>query len=208
MALVQAILSRASLPIETVALAVCVLDSLTARFARTWRLTCPLQQPVTANKRHTLPPSLHQLHIDGVRPEIIPLAALVVATKFVDDPHAPTDFYCRAWGRGTWSHEQLNATERCIMESLGYRILPLCAEDCLADAMVDMQLAARHEAPVTPPEMAAEDEFVPSHSRAKTMSTGKAVLGLGLSITPAETPGGETPRAGGQSTGYFDRTGH
>lgn len=197
-----------------------MLDSLSSRFARTWRLSCPLRPgsfPAAGfNKRHTLPPSLPQqpqLHIDSIRPEIIPLAALVLATKFVDDPQERTDYYARAWGRCLWSHEQMNATERCIMESLGYRILPLCAEDCLEDAMVDMQLAARQDVtggaqPSTPPDMSSEEDFVPSHSRSKTMSTGKAVLGLGLAITPTETPGADTPRAGAYSTDYFDKRGY
>lgn len=59
--LVQAMLTRAQLPINTIALAVCILDSLDSRFARTWRLTCPLahQAPsTTAGKRHTLPSPL------------------------------------------------------------------------------------------------------------------------------------------------------
>ncbi|KJR81818.1 uncharacterized protein SPSK_00783 [Sporothrix schenckii 1099-18] len=44
-ALVQAMLARAALPLDTVALAVCILDSLDSRFARAWRLTCPLTPP-------------------------------------------------------------------------------------------------------------------------------------------------------------------
>ncbi|KJZ79274.1 hypothetical protein HIM_01425 [Hirsutella minnesotensis 3608] len=185
--LVQAMLSRADLPIETVALAVCVLDSLGSKFARAWRLSCPLLNGTPAvappSKRHTLPPTpvMYQaevqqvLHIDSVKPELIILAALVIAVKFTQDPQQPTQFYCFDWGKGLWSHDQLNATERCIMESLDYRIMPLCDEDCLADAMVDMQLAARQldQGPrePTPPDSVAgsdDDAFVPGHSRSKT----------------------------------------
>ncbi|KAF4587223.1 cyclin protein [Ophiocordyceps camponoti-floridani] len=118
-------------PLETIALAVCILDSLDARFGRTWRLTCPLQPPPT-----TTP------HIDAIRPELIILAALVLAAKFTVESHRQTRFYCKRWGAGLWSHAQLNATERCIVEALDYRIMPLWKEDCLADALVDMQLAA------------------------------------------------------------------
>lgn len=163
--LVQAMLSRANLPIETVALAVCILDSLDAKFARTWRLSCPLtgeaiMSPTTSSsssssKRHTMPPELlsasyhqralqqQQLHIDAVRPELIVLAALVIAAKFTEDPQEPSCYYCSAWGRGLWTTAQLNATELCIMAKLEYRILPLYNDDVLTDAMVDMQLAAR-----------------------------------------------------------------
>ena len=125
----------------------CILDSLDSRFARTWRLSCPLRMGClsTTSKRHTLPPTplVHQqLHIDSVNPEIIVLSALVIAAKFVEDPQESTHYYCASWGRSMWSAEQLNVTERCIMESLGYRIMPQYNEDVLADAMVDMQLAA------------------------------------------------------------------
>ncbi|EHK21340.1 uncharacterized protein TRIVIDRAFT_25964, partial [Trichoderma virens Gv29-8] len=156
---VQAMLSRADLSMEMLALAVCILDSLDTKFARTWRLSCPLSCPLHPDdvdsaaaspsiiKRHSLPSTprdapRRQLHIDSVRPEIIILAALVIAAKFTQDPQQPPQFYRLAWGRGLWSNDQLNVTERCIMESLDYRILPLCDDDCLTDAMVDMQLAA------------------------------------------------------------------
>ncbi|KAL7789501.1 hypothetical protein V8C37DRAFT_411198 [Trichoderma ceciliae] len=207
---VQAMLSRADLSLEMLALAVCILDSLDTKFARTWRLSCPLSCPLsyplrpddlespTATspslvKRHSLPSTprdapRRQLHIDSVRPELIILAALVIAAKFAQDPQQPPQFYRLAWGRGLWSNEQLNVTERCIMESLNYRILPLCDDDCLTDAMVDMQLAGELEESgsrwnlarePTPPDSAAgsECEFVPSHSRSKT--TPSVVLGFG-----------------------------
>ncbi|KOS18102.1 hypothetical protein ESCO_002875 [Escovopsis weberi] len=197
---VQALLTRAHLPIETIALAVCLLDSLDAKFARKWRLTCPLENPSSAaaslqapsassasspsspivtpvhpglHKRHTLPlppRSLRPLHIDSVRPEIIVLAALVIAAKFTQDLQEDPTFYRLIWGKNLWSRQQFNVTERCIMESLDYRILPLCGEDCLADAMVDMQLAGRWDEPakwdanqLTPPDSAegSECEFAP-----------------------------------------------
>ncbi|KAL7919732.1 hypothetical protein ACQKWADRAFT_322809 [Trichoderma austrokoningii] len=202
---VQAMLSRANLSMEVLALAVCILDSLDTKFARTWRLSCPLSCPMRCAddddydhldspaaasspalvKRHSLPSTprdapRQQLHIDSVRPEIIILAALVIASKFTQDSQQPPHFYRLAWGRGLWSNEQLNATELRIMESLDYRILPLCDDDCLTDAMVDMQLAGELEESAsrwigarepTPPDSAAgsDCEFVPSHNRSKTL---------------------------------------
>jgi hypothetical protein len=211
--LVQAILSRANLPIETVALAVCILDSLDSRFARRWRLSCPLLSDYFSptSKRHTLPaapimPQRQQLHIDSVNPELIILAALVIAVKFTEDPQDASQYYCKAWGRGMWSHQQLNATERCIMENLNYRIMPLCEEDCLTDAMVDMQLAAQQPdwelneyMPMDSDEESDDstniNHYVPSHSRSKTLGSGSAVLGLGLSLTPVDTPTAEVSHA-------------
>ncbi|CAK7271940.1 hypothetical protein SEPCBS57363_004878 [Sporothrix epigloea] len=187
-ALVQAMLTRAQLPLETVALAVCILDSLDSRFARTWRQTCPLGAPsflapvslapaepapastTPVEKRRTLPSPLppssplftpdanvdRLLHIDAVFPEVIVLAALVIAAKFTDDGFAsqqPAQAYCAAWGSSTstptnrpgpcalWTGAQLAATERCIMQNLGYRILPLLDAELLADAQSDMRRA-------------------------------------------------------------------
>ncbi|PHH63003.1 hypothetical protein CDD82_1946 [Ophiocordyceps australis] len=156
--LVQAMLSRADVCLETVALAVCILDSLDAKFARAWRLECPSSPcPPQPTTRHTPPPSAslshshwqarhrQMLHIDSVKPELIILAALVIAVKFTEDPQHRSDYYCAHWGKRLWAPDQLNATERCIMESLDWRIMPLCDQDCLADAMVDMQLAGRQD---------------------------------------------------------------
>jgi hypothetical protein len=187
---VQAILSRANLPMETIALAVCILDSLDKRFSRSWRLSCPLASyelcPGSA-KRHTLPAGplgADQLHIDSVAPEVIIVAALMVAVKFTEDLMEPTQFYAWEWGRGTWTCEQLNVTERCIMEGLQYRIMPLMKRDIIGDALADMERAGVN----TMREQQAMGLFG-SQSHQRSMSTGVAVTGLGLQLTPVATPG-------------------
>ncbi|EJT74583.1 hypothetical protein GGTG_08423 [Gaeumannomyces tritici R3-111a-1] len=170
--LVQSMLARADLPEHTVALAVCILDSLTTRFSRNWRLSCPLAPapaPAPAaddsaawplrrsgSKRHTLAGTGNmsrdrfvrgqqplQLHIDSVNPEVMVLAAMMIAGKFTEDSQEPTRWYASAWGGGVWTYEQINVTERCIMESLGYRIMPLTAPDVLEGALSDMARAAK-----------------------------------------------------------------
>ncbi|KAK2044452.1 hypothetical protein LZ31DRAFT_284880 [Colletotrichum somersetense] len=191
--LVQAMLSRSGLPLETIALAACILDSLNSKFALSWRLQCPLlvESAFPANKRHTLGHSplldrrrQQQMHIDSVQPELIILAALVIAAKFTDDRHESTQYYCADWGKGIWSCEQVNVTERCICENLNYRIKPLVDdEDLISDTMVDMQLAARHynsSRPAQPHEI--------GHSKSQSMTLGTAVVGLGLQLTPLDTP--------------------
>ncbi|KAM0563699.1 hypothetical protein ACHAPJ_001426 [Fusarium lateritium] len=223
--LVQALLSRANLPIETVALAVCILDSLDSRFARRWRLSCPLLSDYfsSSSKRHSTPimPQRQQLHIDSVSPELIILAALVIAVKFTEDPQEASHYYCKVWGRGMWSHQQLNVTERCIMENLNYRIMPLYEDECLTDAMVDMQLAAQQPDwelnEYMPMDSNSSDDesddinhhYVPSHSRSKTLGSGMAVLGLGLCLTPVDTPTAEanltaTPQPSRLCDDYFN----
>jgi hypothetical protein len=169
--LVQALLARSNLPLDSIALAVCILDSLDSKkFARMWRASCPLIAAAAATavdvdvslsaclppsptasppatpaleepaRHHSRTPS--QTHIDSVRPEVIIVAALVVANKFLEDPQDRADYYCRVWAGDMWSCPQLNATERCLLEALDYRILPLCDPDLLEDAKADMHFAA------------------------------------------------------------------
>lgn len=185
------------------ALAVCILDSLDSRFARRWRVSCPLRSDFSSSssasvsKRHTLPPSFlpqrQQLHIDSVNPALIILAALVIAVKFTEDPQEASQYYCRVWGRDLWSHQQLNLTERCIMEHLNYRIMPLCDDDCLTGAMVDMQLAEHQTGwrDVESDDSEEEGAYVPSHARSRTLGSAKA---MGLAIITPDTPAEATPR--------------
>ena len=193
----------------------CILDSLDSRFARKWRLACPLVSGKSSSSsassdkrraRHSLPPTpastpRQQFHIDSVSPEIMILAALVIAAKFTEDPQELTQFYCHRWGKDIWSHEQLNATERCMMETLGYRIMPLYQEEYLTVAMMDMQVAGqqyeaqlqrqqrqRQQRQQQQQQAAANSLFVPSHNRAKTVAMSSiASIGLGLGLTPDES---------------------
>jgi hypothetical protein len=153
---------------------VCILDSLNAKFSHTWRQACPLS-PRSAPTQ--------QLHIDGVCPEVIILASLIIAVKFVDDSCCePTRHYAANWGGGVWACEQINVTERCIMESLGYRILPLWDRGLIGDALADMQRAGRQAA------------FEQRHHRLgqrrpppPVMSSGRAVAEFGMQLSPVET---------------------
>ncbi|KAK3294863.1 uncharacterized protein B0H64DRAFT_325643 [Chaetomium fimeti] len=184
--LVHDMLVRADLPMDTIALAVCILDSLSSKFSLNWRLLCPLAQREPANeitKRHTIqasPVGATQLHIDSVNPELIVLAALVIAFKFLVDCQEPTYYYRAAWGRNMWTCDQINLTERCIMENLGYRILPLWHPALIADAIGDMRRAARQAAFPSYPRNGE------AHKR--SVSSADALLGHTFPLTPAETP--------------------
>lgn len=177
---VHEMLTRANLPAATIALAVCILDSLNSRFSHHWRVACPSAQ----------------LHIDAVRPEVIILASLIIAHKFLEDSQEPTHRYARKWGGDAWTCEQINVTERCIMENLGYRILPLWDRELIEDALADMERAGRQ---------AVLDLHRGEHKQHQpVMSSGKATLGLGMQLTPLETPESENlPRrpAGGGDGG-------
>ncbi|PQE31216.1 cyclin protein [Rutstroemia sp. NJR-2017a WRK4] len=179
--LVHSILSRADLPIEILALAVCILDSLNSRFARHWRHSFPLESPI---------PFYQAPHIDSTHPEIIVLAALILAKKFLDDDSASTRYYAAKWGQAAWSCDQINYTQRCVMENLGYRLLPLWEDKIIQEAKMDMERARK--------------QYVASSSAASSMCMGMGMdyewemkerrLGFGQACmglqqpTPVETP--------------------
>ncbi|KAL2175702.1 uncharacterized protein P884DRAFT_205477 [Thermothelomyces heterothallicus CBS 202.75] len=189
--LVHEMLARADLPMDTIALGVCILDSLSSKFSLNWRLLCPLAQrepaPSESTKRHTIqskPTSSAQLHIDSVHPEVIVLAALMIAFKFLVDCQEPTRYYSSSWGRDLWTCDQINVTEMCIMENLGYRILPLWHPALIADAVSDMQRAARQAALPSNPRNGE------AHKR--SVSSAVALSGYSYPLTPAETPTSES----------------
>ncbi|TVY40055.1 hypothetical protein LOCC1_G005212 [Lachnellula occidentalis] len=176
--LVHALLTRANLPLETLALAVCILDSLNSRFALTWRQGCPLVP-------------LARQHIDSIQPEIIVLSAVILAVKFLDDMRNFTGEFAREWGRNLWSCVQINFTQRCILENLGYRLMPLCEQSIISEALEDMNRAAMQASPES---SSNKDWAADMCSKSfggdigRKMSDGQAVLGLGEQMTPAETP--------------------
>ncbi|KAI1141941.1 hypothetical protein F5Y05DRAFT_210477 [Hypoxylon sp. FL0543] len=186
---VQGILARANLPMDIIALAVCILDSLNSRFSRSWRISFPLSNiNESGPKRHTLPSGAVQaVHIDNISPEIIILAALIIADKFVEDLQESTQYYSSSWGQNLWTCEQINFTERCIMENLGYRILPLWEEKSIKQARHDIEMARRE---LIDDGIAIADESKTA-KHVKSMSSGHAVIGLGRQLTPAETPQSE-----------------
>ncbi|KAI0478446.1 hypothetical protein GGR56DRAFT_322289 [Xylariaceae sp. FL0804] len=233
--IVQSMLACANLPMDTIALAVNILDSLNSRFSRSWRLSFPLHdqsspssssssQPVFSSnsKRHTLPPpststagasAAAPRHIDAVSPEVIILAALTTAQKFVEDAAAPAARHvCDAWAAGRWTPAQLARTERCVVEALGYRLLPLWEPALIREARHDIELARREilrESATAGNRNAASsngkrgggggvenghDDAAPTTTtrcHVKSMSAGFAVTGPGRALTPVETPGSE-----------------
>jgi hypothetical protein len=180
---VHAILTRAALPMEMLALAACILDSLNSRFALSWRLNCPLNTPTTPSS----PPQ--ELHIDNIRPELLVLSALILSSQFLDDLSSGTKTYAADWGGGRWSCEQINFTQRSLLENIGYSLLPLCEESIIQDAVRDMERAARRSDVV----LYDASKGWRSSARGSGEGTCEAVTGAGDQITPVETPILETP---------------
>jgi hypothetical protein len=217
--LAQAILTRAALPLETIALAVCILDSLNSRFALSWRHAFPLS-PASPSIQTQKP------HIDTTRPELIVLSALILAVKFIDDAQESTNTYAMDWGSGRWAFSQINYTQRLILENLSYRLLPLWNENFIAGAMEDMERARRQsdraaerklkinenlELNIYPAEPRIWDSDWDAEAccggyEGRGMGTGgKAVVGLGEQLTPVQTPMEENVR-GNRDVGPETRT--
>lgn len=131
--LVKTILSNANLAMNILALAGCILEAIPMRFRKIWRMSYPRTR--AAHKRHTLPSGpIQPPDNDPAFPEVVVLAALIIADKFVQDSEVSTKYYGKKWGEGLWTCEQINFTERHIMEVLDYRILPLYEDDNLGQA--------------------------------------------------------------------------
>jgi hypothetical protein len=81
---IQSFLHRAAAEMEVVALAACIIDGLSNRFALNWRRECPLTSgdPARAD-RHGFEEDLFP------RPEIVALASLMLAAKVLDDRVRP-----------------------------------------------------------------------------------------------------------------------
>ncbi|PVH82636.1 hypothetical protein DL98DRAFT_586234 [Cadophora sp. DSE1049] len=198
--LVHAILTRADLPLETIALAVCILDSLNSRFALQWRKACPLTSQSLPGSFSPVDSRISKQHIDSVHPELIVLGALILAVKFLDDEQQRTNEYATEWGKGIWTCPQINFTQRALLENLGYRLLPLWEESIILGALEDMERAGQQYAP----EIYSDSEdwdadtcfgsFDVSKNLEVVPGPGKAVLGLGNQITSVETPGVENVR--------------
>ncbi|PBP28883.1 hypothetical protein BUE80_DR000204 [Diplocarpon rosae] len=194
--LVHALLSRTALPLETLALAVCILDSLNSRFALQWRQGCPLATPLLPqmNERTS------EQHIDSIHPELIVLSALILAVKFLDDRQQRTSEYAIEWGRDVWTCAQINFTQRALLENLGYRLMSLWQEEIILEALEDMQRAGRqyerepsiHDVEENWQVDACFDAFGFNLGPRGYVHAGKAIAGHGAQLTPVDTPG---PRA-------------
>jgi hypothetical protein len=115
-----------NLPLETIALAVCILDSLNSRFALQERKGCLLiKQHMPCSFGNIGKRVVKTQHIDYIHAELILLSALILAAEFLDDARQTTKEYAEEWGEGLWTCDQINFIQRYLLENLGYSLLPL-----------------------------------------------------------------------------------
>lgn len=137
-AIMQEILLCANQKEQTVCLAALILDSLTYKFSALYRKGMPLEDATESQKDAANKP-----HVDLIRPEIIALAALLLASKCVTDSQVHTSMAKKA-GDDQWSCRQINHAEMCILENLNWKVMSLCVEEELNIAKADMERAGRN----------------------------------------------------------------
>lgn len=166
--------------------------------------------PLKRHSVHAETLALEQLHIDSVNPEVIVLASLVIAFKFLEDCHERTQYFAHHWGQDVWTCEQIHVTEMRIMESLDWRILPLWDQELIGDALADMQKAGRQaKRAATGSGNSGDVDKLRFFTSPMTipMSPGQAVVGIGLQLTPVDTPT-EEKSPGAFGGGIFQNLGN
>jgi hypothetical protein len=113
---IATMLSRAYLPLETIALAACVLDALSSQFGRSWRNSLSKLSPSSASSF----PS-----------EIIVLAALKVSASFLDDSRTvdPGIWAAHVGGVAGITAAALETTVRVVLADIGYEMCSFTPEE-------------------------------------------------------------------------------
>ena len=112
-----------------------------------------------------------------MRPEVIILSALLVANKFLNDAATHTTRF-RDVAEGRWTCDQINVTERCILENLGWRVMPLWREELIEDAKEEMRWAG----------MAVRGRRVSAQVAMGRQVSGGAMWTAQGQLTPVESP--------------------
>ncbi|KAG9249279.1 hypothetical protein BJ878DRAFT_1199 [Calycina marina] len=127
----------------------------------------------------------HTIPVDAIHSELLVLAALVLAVKFVDDAQVNTSWYVREWGNELWSCAQLNFCQTALMDDIGWRLLHLWDDGMIANALRDMKMAGRQcdflvwDEDELDTNQGEKKRVLSRGLTLKDMGHGKAVTGLG-----------------------------
>ncbi|KAF2435957.1 hypothetical protein EJ08DRAFT_296835 [Tothia fuscella] len=166
-ALIATYLARAQLPESTVALAACVLDTLSSRFVRAWQREC--------ERVKTCHQSNWSICSSITKSELIVLAALAVASSFLDDVRGEPKWWANFVANGEVEVREVDATVRCIFKDLDYDLCSFTAEE-----VEGMRLE------LYGPVNAAARQFAKQHMLAR-LDVDFSGRDLGI-ITPEKTP--------------------
>ncbi|KAK0644719.1 hypothetical protein DIS24_g8578 [Lasiodiplodia hormozganensis] len=151
---IQDYLERSSLPFEILGLTACILDALSMRFAKKWRHALTLNEstpaasplleaakaPVSPPASPTLMSAAHVLSSpikSCADPELLVLAALALATSYLDDHQVSLQHWAKRISCGVYSARQLSTTQRCMLIDLDYDLHSFTLE-FIRDAIEDM----------------------------------------------------------------------
>lgn len=114
---VAAYIARAELCPNTVALAACILESLSSSFVRSWRKACEKARS----------PQIPTFRSEPLKPELIVLGALAVAHGYLQDVSGQP----RWWGKisnETLEPREIAVTTNCILQDIDYGIMSFTPE--------------------------------------------------------------------------------
>ncbi|KAF2136843.1 uncharacterized protein K452DRAFT_279411 [Aplosporella prunicola CBS 121167] len=150
---IQDYLSRSGVPTEVLGLTACILDALSMRFAKKWRNALALSSstPLPLDRTHLRSQSapafsLLQTAGAGVKstaePELLVLAALSLASSYLDDAHVSLQHWANHVSNGVFAARHVAATHRCVLQDLDYDLHSF-TPDFIQDAVRDMQRASK-----------------------------------------------------------------
>jgi len=151
------------MPDDTIAFAGCILDRLSRFFVRSWRKECERMQPWRRS---------FQAH--PTKPELIVLAALVLANGFLNDASHDIPWWAIHVADDEVGSKEIDATVNCILKDIDYGLFSIKADEVEA----------------TRKDMYGDTERGRKTSRQVSLNTkgsGAAVVNKGL-YTPERTP--------------------
>ena len=170
---VSSFLERAGLPEPIIGLTACILESLSNRFLRSWRQ------------------ATFYAHVQSARAESIVLAALCIASGFLDDRQRTTTWWSEEVAESSIRTRELNVTVRCILLDIDYDVHSFTAE-MIADALAEMTQAGKGQQTAAKVEIHVTGMAIPSINNAleeggERYNGGGALWQNGL-VTPEPSP--------------------
>ncbi|KAI8941589.1 hypothetical protein NX059_002804 [Plenodomus lindquistii] len=136
-AIISSFLARANLPDEIVAFSACILDSLSSRFASTWRDALAPSDYARDLQNFLRTDSLRtqQLHVS---PDVIVLAALALAHGWLVDRTRSSRHWSAKESAGVFSVGEIEATMRAVLSDMEYGLFRI-KEDVVERRLRNMQ---------------------------------------------------------------------
>ncbi|KAE9975582.1 hypothetical protein BLS_002532 [Venturia inaequalis] len=116
---VASFITRAGLDPNTVALAACILDSLSSSFVRNWRNACEKARS----------PEIPTFRSEPLKPELIVLGALAVAHSYLYDVCGEPKWWSDHVTNKAMEPRDISATTDCILKDIDYGLMSFTMED-------------------------------------------------------------------------------